>query len=228
MATAPTMAPFVWGEVNFDARESPEHIVVRKEAERIAGSGEFWWGVDAPLGITVEVKAEQNGGTLPVLFSRSRKTGKQQSAQVRVWDTWRSLLHPRQHGRIPGHIIVTTGHDPGKRQTRYALICHSDVKLALGAIGFCDLAQCWSVKDGGRVKSFRGAHVLIKHKPLISRQGPSSESVRSVAFKATLVGHSFVLLENFRVLTHAELNSVLQFKNGDDWLSLVKKLRPRP
>jgi hypothetical protein len=70
MATAPAMAPFVWGEVNFDARESPEHIVVRKEAERIAGVGEFWWGVDAPLGITVEVKAEQNGGTLPVLFSR--------------------------------------------------------------------------------------------------------------------------------------------------------------
>ena len=153
MATASAMAPFVWGEVSFDAGESPEHIVVRKEAERIAGSGEFWWGVDTPLGISVEVKAEQNGGTLPVLFSRSRKTGKQQSSQVRVWDTWRSLLHPQQHGRIPGHIIVTSGHNPGKRQTRYALTCHSDVKLALGAIGFCDLAQCRSVKGGGRSKA---------------------------------------------------------------------------
>ena len=228
MATAPAMAPFVWGEVSFDAGESPEHIVVRKEAERIAGSGEFWWGVDAPFGITVEVKAEQNGGTLPVLFSRSRKTDKQQSGQVRVWDTWRSLLHPQQHGRIPGHIIVTSGHDPGKRQTRYALTCHSDGKLALGAIGFCDLAQSRSVKDGGRVDGLRGAHVLIKDKPLISRLGHSSESVHSIAFKATLVGHSFVLLENFRVLTLAELNRVLQFKTGDDWLSLAKKLRPRP
>jgi hypothetical protein len=228
MATAPAMAPFVWREVSFDAGESPEHIVVRKEAERIAGSGEFWWGVDAPLGISVQVKAEQNGGTLPVLFSRSRNTDKQQSRQVRVWDTWRSLLHPQQHGRIPGHIIVTSGHDPGKRQTRYALTCHSNVKLALGAIGFCDLAQCRSVKGGGRVDGLRGAHVLIKHKPLISRQGPSSKSVHSIAFTATLVGHSFVLLENFRVLTLAELNSVLQFKTGDDWLSLAKKLRPRP
>jgi hypothetical protein len=228
MATAPATAPFVWREVSFDAGESPEHIVVRKEAERIAGSGEFWWGVDAPLGISVQVKAEQNGGTLPVLFSRSRNTDKQQSRQVRVWDTWRSLLHPQQHGRIPGHIIVTSGHDPGKRQTRYALTCHSNVKLALGAIGFCDLAQCRSVKGGGRVDGLRGAHVLIKHKPLISRQGPSSKSVHSIAFTATLVGHSFVLLENFRVLTLAELNSVLQFKTGDDWLSLAKKLRPRP
>jgi hypothetical protein len=67
------MAPFVWGEVSFDAGESPEHIVVRKEAERITGSGEFWWGIDAPLGISVEVKAEQNGGTLPD-FSRDPGT----------------------------------------------------------------------------------------------------------------------------------------------------------
>jgi hypothetical protein len=222
------MAPFVWGEVSFDAGESPEHIVVRKEAERITGSGEFWWGVDAPLGISVEVKAEQNGGTLPVLFSRSRNNNKQKSSQVRGWETWRSLLHPQQHGRIPGHIIVTSGHNPGKRQTRYALTCHSDVKLALGAIGFCDLAQCRSVKGGGRVDDLRGAHVLIKHQPLLSRQGPASKSVHSIALKATLVGHSFVLLENFRVLALAELNSLLQFKTGDDWLSLVKKLRPRP
>jgi hypothetical protein len=70
--------------------------------------------------------------------------------------------------------------------------------------------------------------VLIKHKPLISRQGRSSESVHSIAFKARLVGHGFVLLENLRVLTRAELNSILQFKTGDDWFSLVKKLRPRP
>ena len=176
----------------------------------------------------LEVKAEQNGGTLPVLFSRSRKTDGQQSTQVRVWETWRSLLHPQQHGRIPGHIIVTSGHNPGKRQTRYALTCHSDVKLALGAIGFCDLAQCRSVKGGGRVDGLRGAHVLIKHQPLLTRQGPASKSLHSIAFKANLVGHSFVLLENFRVLTRAELNSVLQFKTSDDWLSLVKKLRPRP
>ena len=153
------------------------------------------------------------------------QTTEQSSAGLK---TWRSLLHPQQHGRIPGHIIVTSGHNPGKRQTRYALTCHSDIKLALGAIGFCDLAQCRSVKGGGRVDDLRGAHVLIKHQPLLSRQGPASKSVHSIALKATLVGHSFVLLENSRVLALAELNSLLQFKTGDDWLSLVKKLRPRP
>jgi hypothetical protein len=65
------MLSFVWTEILFEAGESPEHIILRKEAERIAGSGEFWWGVDAPLGITVEVRAERSGGTMPVLFSKS-------------------------------------------------------------------------------------------------------------------------------------------------------------
>ena len=43
---------------------------------------------------------------------------------------------------------------------------------------------------------------------------------------ATLVGHCYVQLENSRALTQAELNNLLQFQPGDDWLSLVKKLRP--
>jgi hypothetical protein len=87
-------------EITFEAGESPEHIILRKDAERVTGSGEFWWGVDAPLGITVEVFAEQNGGTLPVLFSKSRIAEEPPRSQIRIWDAWRSLLHPQKHGRI--------------------------------------------------------------------------------------------------------------------------------
>jgi hypothetical protein len=143
------MVSFVWSEIDFDSGESPEHVICRKEAERIAGAGEFWWVVGSPLGITVEAKAEQNGGTLPVLFSKSRSTEQRQRPQVRMWEAWRSLLHPEKCGRIPDHVIVTTGHDLAKRHVRYALICHSDAKLALGAVGFCDLARCRSLKGAG-------------------------------------------------------------------------------
>ena len=227
LSRALTMLSFVWTDILFDAGESPEHIILRKEGERIAGSGEFWWGVDAPLGITVEVWAERNGGTMPVLFSKSRTTEERHSSQIRIWDTWRSLLHPQKHGRIPDHVVITTGHDPGKRQSRYALTCLSDDKLNNGTIGFCDLAQCWSLKGSQRVPHLRKAHVLRKDEPLLSRKGPSSQSVYSIAFKATLVGHCFVLLENFRVLTKVELNSLREFQAGDDWSSLAKTLRSR-
>jgi hypothetical protein len=220
------MVSFVWSEIGFRAGETPEQIVLRKEAERNAGSGEFWWAVDAPLGITVEVTAERNGGSLPVLFSNSTSS-KEQQREVRIWDSWRSLLHPQRHGRIPGHVVVTSRHDPGRRQTRYALTCRSQAKLTLGAIGYCNLAECRSLKSGGRVHALSGAQILRKDEPLISRHGPSAESVYSIAFKATVVGHSYVLLENFKVLSQAELNSLLEFKPGDDWPALVKKLRSR-
>jgi len=228
MATAtPRNVSFVWSEISFEAGENPEHIILRKEAERTTGSGEFWWVVDAPLGITVEVRAERDGGTLPVLFSESRAPEERQSSQIRIWDTWRSLLHPRRHGRIPDHVVITSGHDPGRRQARYALTCRSDARLTVGPIGFCDLAQCRSLKGAQRLPRLRKAHVLRKDDPLVSRRGPSSESVYSIAFKATLVGHCFVLLENFRVLTQAELNSLREFEAGDDWLMLAKKLRSK-
>ena len=66
MATAhrahqvPPTASFVWSEIGLDAGETPEHIIVRKEAERVAGAGEFWWGLGASLGVSVEVMARRN------------------------------------------------------------------------------------------------------------------------------------------------------------------------
>jgi hypothetical protein len=148
------MISFVWIKIGFEAGESPEHIILRKEAERITGSGEFWWGVNVPLGITVEVRAERRGGTLPVVFSKSRTTEEGQSSQVRIWDTWRSLLHPQVAGRIPDHVVITSGHDPGRRQARYAFTCRSETMLTNETIGFCDLAQCLSLKGGQRVPHF--------------------------------------------------------------------------
>jgi hypothetical protein len=87
MATAhrahqvPPTASFVWSEIGPDAGEAPKHIIVRKEAERVAGAGEFWWGLSASLGISVEVMAQRNGGTLPVLFSKSRAPKRNRSVK---------------------------------------------------------------------------------------------------------------------------------------------------
>jgi len=42
------------------------------------------------------------------------------------------VTHPQLHGRIPDHVVITTGHDPGKRQARYAFTCHADAQLSNG------------------------------------------------------------------------------------------------
>ena len=104
---------FVCSVIGRDADETLEHILTRKEAERRTGTGahlgEFWWGLGAPLGRDVEAAAKKNGGSLPVLFSRSNNAKTPRCSQVLIWDEWQSVLDRRQGGRIPNHIIVTSG-----------------------------------------------------------------------------------------------------------------------
>jgi hypothetical protein len=194
-------------------------------------SGEFWWGLSAKLGKDVENLAQQNGGTLPALFSTSNGALKH-SGRVLVWQEWESVLYPKQQGSIPRHVIVTSGYnpdDPKKRSespTHYALVCHSEKKLALGSLGYCDLTECQTTKNQKPIKYLVGARLLEKQLPLMTGQGTSSLTVRSIAFTATLVKHCYVKLKNPRVLTATELTSLRNYQQGDDWLGLVKQLRP--
>ena len=205
------------------------NIVTRKEAERAAGSGEFWWGLSAPLGADVEDLALQNGGTLPSLFSASNAP-LSHSRHIYIWREWQSVLHARQHGTVPSHVIVTSGYNSdAKKDTRklahYALVCHTDVKLALGSLGYCDLTQCRTTKNQKPIKYIIGARLLEKHLPLISGRG-TSPTVRSIAFTANLITHCYVKLKNPRELTPTELTRLRNYQPGDDWLALVKQLRP--
>jgi hypothetical protein len=177
----------------------------------------------------VEAQAQQNGGTLPALFSRSNNSQVQHYSQVWIWDEWQSVLDPRRGGRIPNHVIVTSGPKKKPSDGHYALICHSNQKLTLGSLGYCDLAppHCRTLKNRKSLKYITGARLLEKQLPLFSRKGSPSASVRSVEFEASLIGHCYVKLRGIpRVLTQAQLNSLRQYQPGDDWLGLVKKLRP--
>jgi hypothetical protein len=219
------MTWFVCSVVGGDAGEDLKHIITRKEAERSLGAGEFWWGLGAALGPAVEAKAQLTGGTLPALFSASTNSSAQSPVQVRIWDGWSSRLDLRQRGRIPGHVVVTSGFDPKKKErAHYALICHADHKLRLGHNGFCDLSQCKTGKNLV-VDYLQGAALLFKPPPLIAPSGTRSRSCRSIAFEAGLFGHCYVKLEDPRVLTQSEWNSLRQYNAGDDWRALAKTLR---
>jgi hypothetical protein len=228
------MIPFVCNVIGGDADEGLDHIILRKEAERSTGIGkhadEFWWGLGAALGPDVEATATQNGGTLPALFSRSGNAQMPHSNQIRIWNGWRSVLNPQQHGRIPDHVIVTSGYNQNPKNKRsdghYALICHSGVKLALGNHGFCDLTQCQTAKNGKAISYLIGARLLVKSQPpLITSLGIASPSVRAIAFEASLVRHCYVKLTDPRVLSQTALGRLRQYSFGDNWLDLAKSLR---
>lgn len=132
----PALVPFVCCIIGGDAGEPLNHILVRKEAERVAGSGEFYWGLSAKLGADVEDRALQNGSTLPALFAASKNIGAPYCSQIAIWEKWESVLDPNQSGPIPSHVIVTSAYDPKSKRAHYALVCYSDLRLTpLGNLG---------------------------------------------------------------------------------------------
>ena len=75
--------PFVWSVVGEDAGETLSHIVTRKEAERRAGRGEFWWGLGTPLGEGVEFGGDCEWRNIASLVLSPKAKGKKQRRRQR-------------------------------------------------------------------------------------------------------------------------------------------------
>jgi hypothetical protein len=67
---------FVWSKVNNNAGETIDDIVKRKEAERVAGDGLFYWGIGNSLG-EKNLQEMSQGQSFPVLWTMSKKFEKQ-------------------------------------------------------------------------------------------------------------------------------------------------------
>jgi len=202
-----------------DAGQPLDEIIIRKEAERKT-RGEFWWGLGTALGPHVEKVARLNGGTLPLLFSEALGNQKQApNENIYVWNGWQSVRKGRYRtydsGSIPKHALVLGGNPD---RPYYSLVCRCDTELVLGNHGPFDPAQCRTTKGIRPGVSQRAA--------LLTGQVKHPQGLYRIAVSAHLVVPWFVRLTYPRVLTAAELARVRQYKPGDDWLGLVKSLRP--
>jgi hypothetical protein len=106
---------FVWTKMGVESGEALTQIVLRKEAERIAGDGNFWWGIGTSLGAAVRDDARANGGSLPVLFSEMLARPKaidQSPEMVRRWNGWEDE-NGRAHD-VPSYAKVISRGDASK------------------------------------------------------------------------------------------------------------------
>jgi hypothetical protein len=224
------MRPFVCCPVSFDSGRTPIRIIAHKEAERKTGGGEFWWGLRARLGPAVTSHATLNGGVVPIFFSQTAE--KQATVQpIRVWNKWRSLDHT-QSGAIPKHALVLSddpGPDDARRDEYFGLVCRSVSKLAIGNLGFINLAQCVTRKNKP-IKFLQSAMLLLTkeaspvHKPAHTGGSPH-KGIITVVLEARLVFPWYVRLESYQILTQREVERLRRYKDGDDWLALVTSLR---
>jgi hypothetical protein len=132
-----TDAPFVLTKPGIEAGESLADIVVRKESERLAGKGTFWWGIGSSLGSAISKAAQGAGGKLPLIFvlnNRPSPPKKHDVSPTQVfrwakWQDWNGSIHD-----IPTFAHVTSrGHE--LKNAHYALVCYSEMPIVFDVKG---------------------------------------------------------------------------------------------
>lgn len=164
-----------------EAGQSLATIIQRKEAERSAGNGLFWWGIGQSLGLAVCNAAKLAGDTLPVLWSEM--LSKPQAIDAFPSGIRRWMAYEDSAGRInglPAHVTVTSR--VSKRNHHYALVCWSDTPISLGDLGAFNPAACRTVKSS-KVPADSQVTALLYGDPF---QGHDAGSYR-IAFRAILV-----------------------------------------
>jgi|SRR5215472_2392563 len=219
------MSSFVHSLMGVDAGEPLNHILIRKEAERKTG-GNWWWGLASNIAKELEREAISNSGTLPVLFAAVAKPNNGVPGQKAcVWNGWESRDGKRR-GRIPDHALVISGYDqdyfsedPKKKKRYYALVCQSEAEVARGNLGYLNPAKY--LTPSGKTRDPRQRTALLIGSPVLQPHGLTNK----IDLKADLVDPWYVRLTGPRELTPAQVAKVHRYRDGDDWWSLVRRLR---
>jgi hypothetical protein len=200
-----------------EAGESLEGIIARKEAERAAGNGEFWWGIGNSLGKAVQDAAKVDGG-LPVLFSvmltRPKKIDTS-PGEVYLWTGYEDPdggIHD-----LPPHVIVTSRGGASKSR-HYALVCQSAVPLAKGDHGPFDRHRCLTLN--GKVPAGSQVTALLQSDLDAGHAGGQYR----IAFRARLVPPWVAKLVRHRALRSIE-KTQLATCAGEDWWNIASELR---
>lgn len=148
MINRPLPDVFCWTRFGTEAGQAVERIIQRKESERLANAGIFYWGIGNPIGPALSelIAARPQPEVLfsPIL-GRPREVDTNPK-QVVAW-----TIGETPAGRLvelPGTIRVTSH---GGRRVHYALVCASDEPLALADLGRLQLQSLRNLRSGNPV-----------------------------------------------------------------------------
>lgn len=134
---------FCWTRMQAESGQPLTNIIRRKEAERAAGNGLFYWGVGNPLGGKIAALVGRIAHP-KLLFSMMKSRPKLIDAapqEVLLWTLTvdlRGVVRP-----LPDHALVVSRGSSGPRGklTHYALVCRSPEPLRLRPLGNLNLAE---------------------------------------------------------------------------------------
>jgi hypothetical protein len=174
---------FCWAKVGAQSGEGLAAIICRKELERQAGGGTFYWGVGNSVGPAITELAV-DGRHPAVVFSRMRAATAKPEGEPGALLLWRACLD--REGKVqalPEHVVVTS-RAPADPDTpprpHYALVCSTDEPLSAeekGVMRFNELINYTS----GRPLGYSHVTTLVKRRSAGAPRGGPDYPVLMVA-----------------------------------------------
>ena len=191
---------FCWTKMGPDSGQALEDVIRRKDMEREAGNGHFWWGVGESKGRRIDELLGRNAGRAKVVFSQQKSCGKRADTHPETVLLWRSYIDSDGTERpIPKHVILLS-----KETSRYyALVCKSEAPLRLSSNQCLYLGNYRNLGSGKSPGDSQVTEVIKK-----VRSG-SKDRCYPVSMMADLVAPYFVELKNERPLRMKEYEKIV-------------------
>src|SRR5262249_38682912 len=125
---------FCWTRFGTEAGQSPEQILERKEQERKANDGVFFWGIGNAIGPSM-LELLRCTDSPEVIFSPIHSMPRREDAMpesVVAWSEAQTLSGDEY--QLPQHSLITSRFAPLRpRAKHYALVCYSEAPVAIRA-----------------------------------------------------------------------------------------------
>jgi hypothetical protein len=216
-----------WTRMQAEAGQDLHRIIARKEKERVAGGGLFFWGVgNAPSRFTAEIARSE--ASVDVVFSTMKTRPKTQDAFAKQLIAWGSYIdHSGVERLIPPHVLVTSraSGPSGVKKVHYALMCHSVERLSLTEDEPFDHNSF--VNLGGTGLPIGNSQVTVLAKRAALDRSPAAYQVN---LRARLVGSYWVKLTSPTILPAKKNQLIDRLSESEtfdtqEWLTQIREIR---
>jgi hypothetical protein len=182
---------YCWTRFGTEAGQSVDQILARKEQERAANAGVFFWGIGNAIGPSM-IELLRRTESPEAVFSPIRSVPRRDDskpASVVVWTSAETLAG--EEYRLPQRSLITSRLDPrNPRNRHYALVCYSEspITISLGTerVQFADLRNLLT----GRPVGASQVTAVVYSDPFPSGKGIAY----NVAFRVQLAPPYFISL----------------------------------
>lgn len=222
-------APICWTRMQTEAGQPLSEIIRRKELERAACGGVFFWGVgNAPSRWVLTLSA--SNVEVPVIFSTMRSRPQPKDISPSGLSVWRHFALPDGSIRpLPPGALVTSRSKVGHSRSHYALMCKSTIPLQIGRYGQFDPSLYRNFGSNGKRIGPSQVTCLVER----GNGGRSLAQVYEINLRARLVGGYWVRLVDPVNISGSLLRGFCSEISQEnlteaDWIRIVNYWRSRP